>query len=301
MRAFAAWLVASALGITTAGCAGTSGTGFAQPGSAVDDDTGSIVGKVTDDSLFPLTEASVSLDGARLELTGADGTFTFAHVPPGDHLLVASLPGFQESAKTVGVEAGTESAVALVLAYLPGKEPYVETSIGSGLIGCAVSLRHPASSFPLGVAVCGVFAIAGFTSVDRWRTDWGVGSLSASSGAFAETHWTQNQVGAAAMLVQWSTNGTDGTVGTFNSTWGTSPIRLRMPIEEIEAVVAEENNPACNLDRCDWNAYHFAFAGTLGPSAPVDFTLLIQQRFTDYLTFFYNQPLPEEYLAAPDA
>lgn len=288
------------LSLAMSGCAENSGDVSIGPIGGAQGDVGpKIEGVVTDDSLNPMPDVSVSLDGATSTITDAAGAFEFAGVARGEHTLAASLAGFQDVA-TVVVLADESVSVRLVMVPMPGLAPFHETKIQNGFMGCGVAFSTPTAQDP-SVALCAPFAFAGLNQFDQYTTYWPMGSLRQSSGAIGETEWEPNQASAASMSAQWAHFFPGQNAVNFNSTQGDSPIWIRIPIEDIEAAL-EEGQPAdCTLDECTWACLHFVWAGTLGPSSPVDFTVMVQQTYTDYLTVFYNQPLPEEFSALRDA
>src|SRR5262245_49393716 len=69
--------------------------------------TGTITGKVTDDDGVPLQGATVSVVGTQLEGTAdAEGAYTIADVPAGEHTLRATTYSYRTIDQTVTVTAG---------------------------------------------------------------------------------------------------------------------------------------------------------------------------------------------------
>jgi iron complex outermembrane receptor protein len=69
--------------------------------------TGTITGKVTDDDGVPLQGATVEVVGTQLKATAdAEGNFTIADVPAGEHTLRASTYSYRSADQTVSVNAG---------------------------------------------------------------------------------------------------------------------------------------------------------------------------------------------------
>ncbi len=86
--------------------------------------TGRIDGTVTDDQGAPLpgvtvTVLSPSLQGERLQVTGADGQFRFLALPPGSYALKAALEGFTPLEQT-GISVGLDRTVTLSVEMSPG-------------------------------------------------------------------------------------------------------------------------------------------------------------------------------------
>jgi TonB-linked SusC/RagA family outer membrane protein len=79
--------------------------------------TGQITGLITSDALQPLQGVEVTVEGTPLRATtGANGRFTIANVPAGEHVVRASTVGYAAVDSTVTVQAGTPTVVDFQLA-----------------------------------------------------------------------------------------------------------------------------------------------------------------------------------------
>jgi hypothetical protein len=92
----------------------TSSTTAAVP--TVDEQTGSISGKVLTDELVPLPGAEVGITDLQLTTkTDATGVFTFNSLKPGSYKLIVQALGFEASGRKVDVTAGQVVNVNLTL------------------------------------------------------------------------------------------------------------------------------------------------------------------------------------------
>jgi hypothetical protein len=90
-------------------------------------ETGFVNGKVLDDELLPLANASVTLVELNVNiLTGPTGTFEFLNVPVGRHLIAADKPGYASQGVKVDVTAGATITRNFQLVPLAGNQAFVE-------------------------------------------------------------------------------------------------------------------------------------------------------------------------------
>ncbi|MEO1630118.1 MAG: carboxypeptidase-like regulatory domain-containing protein, partial [Bacteroidota bacterium] len=87
---------------------------------ALAQETGKLVGIVTDDTGEPLPGANVVLDGTKHgAATDIDGAFVLLDVPPGTYDVTASFVGFERRTQQVVIAAG--AALALDFALPPDR------------------------------------------------------------------------------------------------------------------------------------------------------------------------------------
>ncbi len=116
MQARRSWIVAGALYLTTLGCGGGGGGTTARPAPH-----GTLVGSVRRQiDNAPVAGAAVSLrDIPRSTSAGTDGTFQLAGVPPGEHTVQVSAPGYATTSRALTVAAGTPLVADFALVDAP--------------------------------------------------------------------------------------------------------------------------------------------------------------------------------------
>lgn len=292
-------------GATSNEAGGASFSGSSAP--EFDESTGAIQGIVTDDSLNPLSgvELLISETGATA-VSVHDGSFAFSRLPPEKVHLLAQKIGFESIQRAVEILPGEIVQVSLVLPALAVAEPFTVTKIQDGLIGCGVLGRtnnDPNASHNI-VALCGIFGNAGYYNIDKFHLVWRMGDLEDTSGAWGEVTWTPSQAAGRSLGVIWTlwdSSNTAGGVYTFARTNGRSPLSVRIPSELLIDLLSKRTTiQDCSAANCTVHTYHYGRADTLGPGFPVDVGFSLQQRYTEYYTLFYNQPLPERFTALPD-
>ena len=90
------------------------------PAAAAAQPAGAIEGSVADAGGGALPGVTVTLGGplappGALQVSGADGRFSFAMLPAGDYVVVLVLPGFETREATVTVAAGETASIAVVM------------------------------------------------------------------------------------------------------------------------------------------------------------------------------------------
>jgi outer membrane receptor protein involved in Fe transport len=95
--------------------------------------TGSISGRVTDETGTPLPGVSVeatspNLQGTRTANTGADGSYRIPAAPPGEYRLRASLAGFRTAEKTTAVRLDSSASADFALEPAANEEVVVAGS-----------------------------------------------------------------------------------------------------------------------------------------------------------------------------
>lgn len=98
--------------------------------------TGNVYGKAADSSGAVLPGASVTLageNGTRSTVTGADGTFRFLNVDPGDYTVTVALQGFGTANRKVNVQTG-QSATLNVALTVGGQTETIEVTAEAPLV-----------------------------------------------------------------------------------------------------------------------------------------------------------------------
>lgn len=289
----ASWSASAAFLFVLAGCAGPSETEQLNGPEGLAKEAGLLTGAVLDDALVPLEGAFLVLDGQDSTTTDESGRFRFANVKPGDHVLVATREAYEAATTTVTVLAGEETSVSILLRPAPNADAYHETRIKSGLISCSFATRRAGSNSSYLNLCLPLFVVS--PTLDQTRVEWPLGGLDNVTGFWTETVWRSSQAFGRSLYVEWNVN-TDGIQNgvRFASKAGQSPIAQRIPIDNLTALVAKNPSPPskCGFSKCEVFNLHTAFAETLGPSAPVDVGVVLQQRFDDHVTIFHREALP---------
>jgi len=98
--------------------------------------TGNLYGKAADSSGAVLPGASVTMageNGTRSTVTGADGSFRFLNVDPGDYTVTVSLQGFGTANRKVNVQTG-QSATLNVALTVGGQAETIEVTAEAPLV-----------------------------------------------------------------------------------------------------------------------------------------------------------------------
>jgi hypothetical protein len=288
--AFAVLLV-----VVLAGCAGAASDKAAVSGGPAP--PGELQGVVVDSAIRPVASVRVELDSGLANATSAaDGLFRFMAVPAGAHLVRASKAGYSDTVAQVDVPAGAPAPVLrLVLVADLTTLAYAETQSIEGYVECGMygaSFRYATcgTGNVASLIACSTFHVClGNVSEDRYIV---VQRLDRTPDFLAvDVAWTATQdlgrelqvyIGAAtpADLAAASTNDYNGTIGP-------SPLFVTM------------NKTMLDDSGIGKDAYFLAQTFSAPSLKPCSFGacgvgLVVQQRFTFFLTSFYGfQPAPE--------
>lgn len=293
-----------------AGCVGGEANlpeGSTPPTVQAQRGTGSIVVVALDDAQLPVEGASVTLDKKDKQTTGVDGSLEFLNVPVGEHKVEVAKPGYLPATKTVAVAEGEAANLRFSLVSVAVDSAFHETMNQNGIVFCGMSTKdplwHPGNNSASGNP-CVLMAQAGQEEFDYAQIRWFF-KFTGSSGFWSETHWTPSSSFNQLMSAIWTPLGDDGasTPGVEgDNCCGTSadpPLRLRIPIIDVENTLKNFTTASCKIDECMLLSYHYVGGETLGPGYPVDVGVGIQQRYEVWVTVFYNGPLPEDFTVVP--
>ncbi len=288
------------LGVGLAGCAG-AGTDSRPADVDVytptfDEDTGAVSGRVTDESLLPIVEARVVLDDAKTTFTDGNGSFAFGFVEPGAHKLVVTHDRYETGLVQIVVERDGIAEAHLVLTELPATRPHHETMTGAGILTCHA-----------GFSVAGEQGEEISCSTDGELSNYvpvsyQLGAMDNVSNVLAETTWEAAQATANGMLITWYIEYDDilNPVFHLGTAHGESPVVHVMNRTLFEQALDERQDPACTQEDCTITGRHKPF-GLYPGTGVVDIGLMIDQHFEEYVTVFYNQNVPADFSALPDA
>ncbi len=266
---------------------------------------GGILGVVLDDQQLPIANATVYIGDEERGKSNDTGHFRIAPVDPGRHGVWAAKENYHDGRVDVNVVEGQLATVMIVLEFLPGKAPYHEVLIGSGVIQCGFAITDPVRFQNDHLAACAApEAFAGVSTGDEFATffDMGDGFDGGQTGFWGETEWDSTQLLGRGMKVNWwiteepvaedVDNAPRAFLGRFV---GLSPVQARIaagPFVDAERAVCVETAS------CFAMATHYPSANNT--NAPVDVGFVLNQQYSDYYTAFFNAPVPVEYSSLPD-
>jgi hypothetical protein len=271
-----------------AGCA--QGGGTAEGTEAAAADTGILQGIVVDDAIRPLAGVRVELDGDVNGTSDAAGAFQFGGVPPGAHVVRATKAGFSDTVAQADVRAGEATPLLkLVLITDLSTLAYAETQAIEGYVECGMygaSFRY---------ATCGTGNVASLIACSTANVCLGnvtedryiVVQRFAQQPDFlvAEVVWTATQDLGKEMQVYIGTATPEdlaaASTNDYNGTIGPSPLYVTMDKTMLvdsklgfEAMFLSQTFAAPTLKPCEFGACGVG--------------LVVQQRFTYYLTSFFG-------------
>lgn len=140
-------IVLALLATAFAGCAGEEAPQEADPADELDLEatatTGVIRGLVVDQSINPLMDAVVTLQGTQKTMTtGADGLFGFDGLEPSSYIISVERLGYAPIKSSATVEAGVDKPplVRVLMERVPGSEPHIVPLSFNGHLTCGVAI-----------------------------------------------------------------------------------------------------------------------------------------------------------------
>lgn len=279
----------------------------AAPQAHVDDAHGGLLGYVSDDSLNPIADVDVILDGLGLTTrTDASGRFAFSLLVPGTVRVLLSHPGFESGFRDVDIVAGSIAEIHADLVPLPSAAPYHVLHQGTGRIMCGISARPG-----LGVGVCQILTTAGGSSSEEPRVDIRLSAQNFSQVTMLvlETTWQPSQFGAGGLHVTWEHAQDWDAVGSgterriiFGMVNGHNPLQLILDQAQIAEFMSDpEPKKQCSLyGECTLMGIGYAHSATFGTASPADAGAYVDQPFTHFVTEFFVEPAPADYTAILD-
>jgi hypothetical protein len=283
-----------------------------------DETTGGIEGTVLDDERTPISLADVTLVGAGQTRSDLEGRFSFSHVAPMSHRLVAVHPGYHVASRTLEVHIGELSRTELILAPIAGADdPYEVTLIKSGYIECAIFWNQGNGGYAR-LDPCSMVNQRQFQSVLNFtfpqqqlmtafvsETTWTasmpanrelsegitVSAFNASCAQTGPTCYARNDA------VLYNRDDVNGTIYG-----GPAPLRFVNNISHVNGRLGDSKVETRTLNHCarpgiDCTFYvtHYAYTrSTLGIS------LTQSQRYQVFFSGFFNGPYSDEFTAIPD-
>lgn len=279
-----------ALGVVAAlaGCSGAAPSapaGAAEPGdpssfSGGAADGGTLLVTVVDDSLEPLSNATVAIRGLDAVLESDEaGHALFEGLAPGEYLVEAQRLGYRPALVSASVEADATTEVSIALEPLPASGPYTRFHLFRGMMSCGASLVVTSISYNC-------------TGNERIRFDFRVQHDLLS--IVDEAEWKKNNALGADRLRLWlAQNETTVATISFQCSYavvhGSSPIYINF------------NGPFQCLNRNDpVNGGGLMTSWLRTPLEVGAVAVIIEQPFLMYVTEFYGERAPPEFSARPD-
>lgn len=241
--------------------AGCGGGGPPQPTDPLRPQGGRVEGRVLDDALAPIGDATVRILLTSLfSTTSDDGEFIFIDVPPGPIRAVASAEGFATQTRSANLTTGGVVALQFVLSSAPRVTPFNKTTTFRGEVRCGL---------PSGIS-CGADPVGGETtyplSVDSYLR-----------GMVIELVWTPPGSGVNERLAFDVRAATANACGDkYNGAAGRSPLR-----REITEGFPMAGGHQCIVVRAAEDA------------------ATVTQSYTLYASLFYHEPPPPGFSAVP--
>lgn len=269
--------------IVLAGCVGgtppspsESPPATTAPPATVTAETGSIEGRVINEETLPIVGAAVALqDSDQKASTDEAGVFVFNDLAPADYTIFASKLGYSSAAKKVSVTAGEVANVQLQLQAIDlDNESFFVTLPFEGFMVCSVSAFSPVNCNAEGAA--GEDKTSWIVDVDRtYPLKEAVVELmwvpaSPTTGQEMEIEFCEDIENRQVLCAQGQID------AWYTYADGPPPVTLRVtdiPKDATQLLVG---------------------AGAKWQAAPV-----VQQRFTEYLTWCYVEKCADDFTALP--
>jgi hypothetical protein len=289
--------LAGLLAMAMAGCSGDGGpadangtdrVGFEE--FALPADGLAVRGVVVNEAIVPQRDVRVVLDGGRNTTTTANGTFAFADVAAGVHVLKAGRLGLLEATTTVSVQTPDDPVVRIVMLVDAETVPYHQVLHVEMFLQCGVGA--PGTSYstcqtPNGASdiVCVTLSVClghplehnGLVEVDP-----GPGAPEFSQ---AEAVWDATNPSAEELLWNMFAR-TPGTIDFDNGTGLDGPSPVIMPWNKTELAGAQIGQGKI-------------FVFQVYPSSETP-GVVLQQRVDLFITLFYNYSPAEDWTLAAD-
>lgn len=250
---------------------------------------------VTDDSLIPLTGASVSVEGvSSAVLTDEGGRASIIGLAPGEYNVFVAKLGYESGAKRVSAAPDAVTQVQFRLAALAVEETYFLTLIFKGHMTCGGGLVVVAFTF------CGNYTQptpAGNVTLPaldpNHRVWFDQEGTPLHKTIIGEMEWQQTSgVSATAMqLYLWQNHRCAPVCDPeyeYGGAEGPSPVVLR------------SDAPFKGLKETNATLTHTVWTPFSSDAAPF-VILTIQQPFTLFSTHFFGAEAPDDFSARPDA
>lgn len=286
-------LVGLAVLLVLSGCSDRSGlaqTTPLAPATAVHSaGLGGIQGRVVDDELAPVANASLTLLGTNQSATTDSlGSFAFSQLEPQTYLIQLTHPSFRTTSHGVDVLVDEVAQVQIMMQRLPPPVPRIDAGhTWVAYLACAVAVQAGAERRTQmcseGTAVPQQVRSQAGNNVpleEGWRT------------LLFELQWTQGSSSADRLRLRLDLP--NATTGAYNAFFypveGPSPLKFRLDQDSYRAL-QEQGPPVGRMDRLKAVYYRVEPA----PSSNGSPGVFLDQKVTVYATAAYNADLPAGY------
>lgn len=306
-------------GKTLAEGRGAAGNDYEAPKAA--EGSGAIQGVVVSEEELPIEGAEVGLAAKDVPavFTNSEGRFAFSHLEPGKYTVVAQKFGYESQKRLADVAAGgvAEVQIRLVATTVQGVEPFPVVDLQAGFVGCSAAARVPTVRDPLDIFGDEIRTAQHVCDTTRQHANYDpfqdrvdiLYNLSAApvatiAGFVFEMDWEGSQAVSRNLWLTVEIQGcldADAREGLLLDVEGPSPLRQAFDAAAFASKLnltgstchsaGEDKGKDCNAEKCTLVARVRPSATTLG--TPADFGVVVNQRFTQYVTTFYNG-IPEK-------
>lgn len=308
------WLAAGVLVVVlvTSGCLGiggeestpTSDDAVTRARASIQGQESAIAGTVTDAAVEPVANATVRLlEINQTTTTDADGSFAIGPIDAGEYTLTVRAEGYLPTEKAVQAPAGDAATVDLVIAHVQETRPFLQTFELKGFMeyGWGAGLNLTGNASAVRDTNCDYDEIAGPNC--RGNVDL----EPPLDGLVFEMEWDpQTTVGDELYAMMRVRDNASIITGewSFFTVEGASPIHYVMDRAELENVTdafrercQDGEDQFCGLSFRDrgWPMQTRVWPGWRCPTDQVGVCPNLQQDYTQYVTAFYHQPVPEDY------
>lgn len=257
MTSSGAGAVGVCLLVLLAGCGG----GAPRPTDTVRLEGGRVEGRVLDEAIAPIADATVRILLTSLTAsTDDEGGFIFINVPAGPIRAVASAEGFASQTRSANLTQGGLVVFQFVLSGAPRVTPFNKTTSYRGEIRCGLPSGISCNADPVGGETTHPFLVDAYLR-----------------GMVIELVWTPPGSGVNERLAFDVRAATASACGDrYNGREGRSPLRL-----EVTQGFPVAGGHQCLVVRSVQDA------------------ATVTQSYTSYVTLFYHEPPPPGFSAVP--
>ena len=284
------------LALLLSGCASEGGDAAPQsepgdgaPSVEATSTTGGIRGVVVDDRIVPIKDALIKIESSGQNVTtGEDGLFVFSGLDPGTYIIKVSHPLYSSAQTSAEVVAGDAEPKPLKVQLIRTvfAQPYMQTLQYDGFIVCSANVVLP--------------LLGGLLSEECGEGVGvpGVGRVGGQGNNNVEYDFYVDGPGLKSMVVEQSWEATSdagkGLYSPISTDWLCDPFCGGHTFAEIEGTsptyrfIDNATLEPLNLTK-DTAVSIFTWASP----ATTPIGVVLNQKYTDYVSLFYFMPAPE--------